>query len=102
MRILGVVFLFVVSFAQASEADRVLRNLGRNTGSYGVGVSDAIHAAQPSWVTVAPRSKEDCLKESGGELNNFYVRCRNGRQEYVRTDSLGNRRVLSERPIPAN
>lgn len=102
MRFFGFLLCLAVGGAYANGADDALRGAGRAVGSFGVGATDAILAAQPSWVTIAPRSKADCIKESGGELNNVYVRCRNGRQEYVRVDSLGNRRVLGERPIPVN
>lgn len=54
----------------------------------------------PQWETIQPRSKEDCIRESGGVLNNAFVRCRNGRQESVTYDRAGRRKIHQERPIP--
>jgi len=88
--------------------DSVARSAGRAVGEFGVGMGEAVAGGvarglasmQPEWITIAPRSKEECLAESGGVLNRMYMRCRDGRQEYVRFDANGNKRVLNERPIP--
>ena len=86
----------------AREAGRAVRQFGAGVGeAVGHGVSRSIRDLQPHWITIEPRPKKVCLSESGGELNRTYMRCRNGRQEYVRFDAQGNKRVLSERPIPA-
>ncbi len=91
-----------------SNADTAARAAGRAVGEFGAGVGEAVGEGltkglsqmQPQWITVHPRSKDDCLAESGGVVNPVFVRCRNGRQEYVRFDANGNKIVLSERPIP--
>ena len=54
----------------------------------------------PYWETIPPRSKAECFEETGGVVNEAFVRCRNGRQEQVRVLRDGKRRVLQERPIP--
>lgn len=91
--------LLVFTLACTANAD-VVRGAGRVAGSFGVGVTDAIRDTQPSWETIAAKSKDECLKDSGGVLDNAFVRCRNGRQEYVQYNSKGERMVLRERPIP--
>ena len=87
-----------------AAADSVLNAAGKALGQIGSGLTEGIthpmRDAQPEWITIAPRSKKDCIAESGGELNAIYMRCRNGRQEYVRYDAAGRKRVLSERAIP--
>jgi hypothetical protein len=92
------------------HADSLAREAGRAMGELSVGFGEAVgrgaaravDGMQPEWITIAPRPKADCLAESGGELNNAYLRCRNGWQEYVRFDTRGNKRVLAERAIPVN
>lgn len=86
------------AFAQSDVA----RGVGRVAGQFGLGVTDAIRDTQPHWETVPAKSKEECLKESNGVLDNSFVRCRNGRQEYVQYSSRNERMVLRERPIPVN
>lgn len=89
-------------------ADSASRQAGRAVGQFGAGVGEAVtegmldslNAMQPQWITVVPRSKQDCLKESGGVVNSLFMRCRNGYQEYVRFDRNGNKIVLGERAIP--
>lgn len=98
--------LFVIcalaSTTCAVSAD-VAREAGRAAGRFGAGMAESINeATQAQWITIEPRSREECLAESGGVLNNMFVRCRNGRQELVRFDSKGNKVVLSERPIPTH
>ena len=96
------------SVPATTYAQSAARQAGKAAGEFGAGVGEAIGEGiyqgmaplQPEWVTVPPRSKEECLAESGGVVNPVFVRCRNGRQEYVRTDRQGNRSVLRERPIP--
>lgn len=81
----------------------VARSAGRAAGSFGAGAAESImEATEAQWITIAPRSKEECLEESGGVLNATFLRCRNGRQEQVRYDRQGNKRVLRERPIPTH
>ena len=55
-----------------------------------------------SLIGIPAKSKAECLKEYNGVLNNQFVRCRNGRQEYVQYNSKNERMVLRERPIPMN
>lgn len=84
------------------------KSAGRAVGQFGAGVgeglskglSKALSSTQPQWITIKPRSRDECLAEANGEVNVIYMRCRHGRQELVRTDDRGNRVVLSERPIP--
>jgi hypothetical protein len=91
-----------------SLADSVARSIGNVIGEFSTGVGEAVGAnmrkaitsQQPQWITINPRPKEECLAESGKVINAVYMRCRNGRQEYVRFDANGKKTVLSERPIP--
>ncbi|HKY22033.1 MAG TPA: hypothetical protein VJM31_12520 [Vicinamibacterales bacterium] len=97
---------FAVSAAALAQSPA--RQAGKAAGEFGAGVGEAFGEGvtqgmshlQPEWITVPPRSKEECMAESGGVVNPVFVRCRNGRQEYVKTDRQGNRSVLRERPIP--
>lgn len=90
-------------------ADSILHQAGKSVGEFASGVGDSVtenmrknmQANEPQWITIAPKTKEACLKESAGTLNQVYMRCRNGRQEYVRFNSNGEKVVLSERAIPA-
>ena len=88
----------LMAFAQSD----VVRGAGRLAGQFGVGITDTIRDNQPHWETIPAKSKAECLKESNGVLNNQFVRCRNGRQEYVQYNSKNERMVLRERPIPMN
>ena len=45
-------------------------------------------------MTIAPRDKAACLKQTGGELNDQFVQCRSGRRERVRDNPDGTRTVL--------
>ena len=82
--------------------DGIFRDAGRTAGQFGAGVVDSIRDSQPRWETIPGRAKAECLEESGGVLNNAFLRCRNGRQEYVQYSSKNERMVLRERPIPSN
>jgi len=85
-------------------ADSIARSIGNVFGEFGAGVgtglTNPIAAQQPQWITISPKSKEECFAESGKVLNAVYMRCRNGRQEFVRFDATGKKIVLNERPIP--
>ena len=98
--------LLLLALSGCSETqqvtDNAARQVGRVAGKVGTGVAESATEFAPRWETVPPGSKEDCIKASGGELNNFYARCRNGYQEQVRIDAAGRRHVLKERPIPAH
>ena len=98
MKRIAIVCLFATSAAFA-QSD-VVRSMGRVAGQLGVGVTDAIRDTQPQWETIPAKTKEECLKASGGVLDNAFVRCRNGRQEYVQYNSKNERMVLRERPMP--
>ena len=100
MKLLAIACLMFssVAFAQSDVA----LSVGRVAGQFGVGVTDTIRDSQPQWETIRAKSKDECLKESGGVLDNAFVRCRNGRQEYVQYNSKNERMVLRERPIPVN
>tara|TARA_B100002049_G_scaffold224174_1_gene195290 strand:- start:741 stop:1007 length:267 start_codon:yes stop_codon:yes gene_type:complete len=67
--------------ATAAQADPA-NALGRAFGNFGAGVGQAAVAplqnSQPQWITIAPRSKEACFKESNGVINSTFVRCRRG------------------------
>lgn len=94
----------VVVHAQsvANEAGKAVGQFGAGVGqAVGEGVSQGLHATQPEWITVAPRSKDECMAESGGVVNTMFMRCRNGWQEYVRYDAAGNKKVIRERTLPA-
>jgi len=95
--------LYVIVMLLASNmagAQGITQEAGREVGRFGKGVAESILSLQPSWETIQPKSKEECLRESGGVLDNRFMRCRNGRQEWVRYDPDGRRKVLNERPIP--
>ena len=101
------ILLGLAIFASATtcaHAEGVANTVGRVFGSFGAGVGQAatqpLRDSQPQWITIEPRSKEDCLAESHGVINSTYVRCWRGRQELTRFDAAGNRVVLSERGIP--
>lgn len=86
----------------ASTAGRTVAEFGAGAGeAIGARIGNAIWEMQPQWITIAPRSKKECLAQTGGEMNAMFVRCRNGWQEYVRYDRQGAKVVLSERAIPA-
>lgn len=96
--------LSATSLARAEES--FLKELGGLIGKFGTGVGEEIGSSmakqQPHWITIEPGTKEECIAKAGGVLNNTYMRCRNGRQEFVRFDADGNKVVLNERPIPTN
>ena len=108
VRKLVVACLVVLSVPTVGFAESVAHGAGKAVGEFGAGVGEAVAngvskglaSMQPQWITIAPRSKDECLAESGGVLNKMYMRCRDGRQEYVRYDANGNKIVLNERPIP--
>ncbi len=100
MKRIAIVCLVFSSIAYA-QSD-VVRGAGRLAGQFGVGVIDTIRDNQPQWETIPAKTKDECLKASNGVLNNEFVRCRNGRQEYVQYNSKNERMVLRERPIPMN
>lgn len=103
--LLGIVF----SMAPSVWAESLLQQAGKSMGelvgeaggSVASGIKKSMQSNEPQWITIEPKSKETCLKESGGTLDHTYMRCRNGRQEYVRFDTNGQKVVLSERAIPA-
>ncbi len=103
-----VIVYFLLLLPTISHADSVARSIGNAIGEFGAGVGEVVGAGlgksvssqQPQWITITPRSKEDCFAESGKVINAVYMRCRNGRQEFVRFDANGKKIVLSERPIP--
>lgn len=98
-----------LSLSMPVLAESVLQQAGKSVGDFAAGVGESVSGGirknmqsnEPQWITVEPKSREACLKESGGTLNQVYMRCRNGRQEYVRFDGNGQKVVLSERAIPA-
>lgn len=98
----------LIGLSLPALADPAARQAGRAVGEFGAGVGEAvgqgvarsIASLQPEWITIAPRAKEECIAESHGVLDASYLRCRNGRQEYVQFDAQGRKKVLSERPIP--
>ncbi|MGN8200489.1 hypothetical protein ACS8Y6_17560 [Salinisphaera sp. RV14] len=102
-RILAVA-LVLSTAAVSAQAESVSHYLGRAVGGFGAGVGQAamqpLADSQPQWVTVAPRSKTECLALTHQVLNRAYLRCRRGWQEYVRYDVAGRKVVLSERGIP--
>ena len=64
------------------------------------GFSQFVLGDVPQWETIEPRPIKDCLAESGGVINEAVMRCRNGRQEYVKKNHRGERQVMQERRIP--
>ncbi len=108
MRWILVLLAFSLHGCGQDQNESLAKAAGKQAGQFGAGVGEAVMEPmmqglldnQPTWETVPPRPKEDCLAETGGVVNEAFVRCRNGRQEYVRIDSAGNRKVLQERSIP--
>lgn len=101
MRRSTAVFLVLALSVGQAVAQGTVNQAGRVLGDFSSGVTNGItENLQSEWITVAPRSKDECMAESGGVVNPVFMRCRNGRQEQVRTDSRGNRKVIRERPIP--
>lgn len=94
----------LILMSTLAYGDSIPEKLGRFIGQFGSGVGKEVSkqtfSNQPQWITIPPRSKEECIKESGNVLNTIYMRCRHGRQEYVRYDANGKKIVLQERPIP--
>lgn len=92
------------SLPAVGYADTIVQSIGNILGEFstgvGAGATKAIVAQQAQWITIAARPKAVCIAESGNVINTVYVRCRNGRQEFVRFDANGQKIVLSERPIP--
>lgn len=92
----------------ASFADSLARSIGNAFGEFGAGVGEVVggglantlSSQQTQWITINPKSKEECFAEAGQVINAVYMRCRNGRQEFVRFDAKGTKIVLNERPIP--
>jgi hypothetical protein len=86
------------------DADSIARTIGNAIGEFSAGVGSSVGTAittqQPQWITINPRPKKECIAEAGGVINTIYVRCRNGRQEWVRFDENHNKIVLQERSIP--
>lgn len=81
----------------------VSRNIGRAAGQFGAGVAESVtDSTRVEWITIEPRSREECIAASNGVLDRMYMRCRNGRQEMVRFDAKGRKVVISERPIPTH
>jgi len=99
-------FLLPQATSLALAEESLIKGLGKLLGQFGTGVAEEVGAGmakqQPHWITIEPGSKEECIAKAGGVLNNTYMRCRNGRQEFVRFDADGNKVVLNERPIPTN
>ena len=102
---------FVIAYVLLSSptsgfADTIAHSIGNIFGEFGAGVgasvTNTIASQQPQWITISPKSKEECIAESGKVINSVYIRCRNGRQEFARFDANGKKIVLSERPIPMN
>lgn len=106
MRYIFTLILVTSSGVHAAD-DNVARQAGHAVGQFGAGVGEAVgegvaaglSSMQPQWITIPPRTKEECFDETGGMINASFMRCRNGRQEYVRY-SRGQKIVLRERPIP--
>ena len=86
------------------HADSIVQSLGNTIGEFsagvGSGVGNAIASQQPQWIIINQRPKKECIAEAGGVINTTYVRCRNGRQEFVRFDENHNKIVFQERSIP--
>lgn len=101
-RIIAALALFAcaTTAAQADPANILGRAVGSFSAAVGKAAMQPLADSQPQWITIAPRSKEECFAESNGVVNSTFVRCRRGRQELTRFDAAGNRVVLSERGIP--
>lgn len=101
--------LMLLSCDRNYEADgSMARAAGKQLGEFGAGVGEAamepmkqgLLESQPHWETIEPKTKEACFELTNGVVDEQFLRCRNGWQEYVRTDANGQRKVLQHRPIP--
>ena len=52
-----------------------------------------------AWQTTPGRSKAECLRQSGGELNADFMLCRSGKRELVRVNHDGSRSVLQREAL---
>lgn len=82
------------------HADSIARTIGNAIGEFSAGVGSSVGTAITTQQPINPRPKKECIAEAGGVINTIYVRCRNGRQEWVRFDENHNKIVLQERSIP--
>lgn len=97
---------FVPDVIHAYKTKKALEAFGEVIQSTSKGIQQnvitpLIPEIYTEWVTIKPRDREACKKESNGVLDDTYRRCRNGRQELIRV-SNGRRSVISERPIPTH
>jgi hypothetical protein len=108
-RIIWTALLIGLITSQHTNAESLAHVAGSSVGEFSAGIGNVVAANmaknildnQPQWITIQPKSKTTCIKESQGVLDRLYMRCRNGYQEYTRVNSQGQKTVLSERPIPA-
>ena len=77
--------LVAVWSASAVAESGLAHAAGQRIGNMTAGAGDTVADHPPEWITIAPRSKKDCIAASGGILSSVYMRCRNGHQEHVRT-----------------
>lgn len=104
--ILAALFLSWNAYAEDNRSlpnkviEGVSEGVGALAGAFAAGSVRPLQDSQPRWETIPARPVKECLAEQGGVINAAVMRCRNGRQEFVRIDGAGNRHVLSERPIP--
>lgn len=64
------------------------------------GQIDKIQREQPQWETTLGRSKDECMAISNGVINEAFMRCRHGYQQFVSHKDNGTTLVLQERKIP--
>lgn len=87
-----------------SPVNQGMNGAGQALGSFGAGVANVITKqmwdSQPHWVTVEPKSKDECMKASHGTIDSGFMRCRNGYQAQVIVTSSGEIHVIQERKIP--
>ncbi|RYZ85077.1 MAG: hypothetical protein EOO68_30745, partial [Moraxellaceae bacterium] len=61
-------------------AESIAHSMGKTVGQFGGGLGSELMnnmqqqqaALQPEWITIEPGSKQQCLKQSQGELNHTY------------------------------
>ena len=99
-----VIIYVLLSTPSLCHADSIAQSIGNPIGEFSTGVGpdvgNVIASQQPQWIIINQRPKKECIAEAGGVINTTYVRCRNGRQEFVRFDENHNKIALQERSIP--
>ena len=61
---------------------------------------DKIQREQPHWEATPGKSIEECMALTSGVVNETFMRCRHGYQQFISRRDNGTVAVLQERKIP--